>query len=80
MNRKRKYKILLIFILLLWIVFAGYRGYLYFFEKDYSGMNAINQDRIQTLLSGKDEFSFAVVGNVRNSMKIFDRRIAPLLR
>ncbi len=80
MNRKQKSKILLVFILLLWTVLAGYKGYLYLFEKDYSGMNAINQDRIQTLLNGKDNFSFAVVGNVRNSMKILDRRIAPLLR
>jgi 1,2-diacylglycerol 3-alpha-glucosyltransferase len=80
MNRKQKYRILLIFILLLWAVLAGYKGYLYLFEKDYSSMNAFNQARIQTLLDGRDSFSFAVVGNVRNSMKIFDRRIVPLLR
>ena len=80
MNRKRKHKILLIFILLLWTVLAGYKGFLYIFKKDYSGMSAINHDRIQTMLNGRDGFSFAVVGNVKNSMKVFDRRIAPLLR
>lgn len=80
MNRKRKFRILLIFILLLWSILAGYKGYLYFFEKDYTGMNAANQDRIRTLLDNKDKFRFAVVGNVRNSMKMFDRKIVPLLR
>jgi glycosyltransferase involved in cell wall biosynthesis len=80
MSRKRKYRIFLIFILLLWTILAGYQGYLYLFEKEYSGMNAVNQKRIQTLLDGRDGFSFAVLGNVRNTMKIFDRRITPLLR
>jgi hypothetical protein len=69
MNRKRKYRILLICILLLWTFLAGYKGYLYFFENEYAGMNAVNQERIQDLLHGRDGFRFAVVGNVRNSMK-----------
>ena len=80
MNRKRKYRILFIFIIVLWSFLAGYKGFLYFFEKDYSGMNAINQERIQTMLSGREKFSFAVLGNVKNSMKIFDQRITPVLR
>lgn len=80
MNGKRKYRILLTCILLLWTILAVYEVYLHLFEKDYSGMNAVNQERIQGLLHGRDGFTFAVVGNVRNSMKIFDRRIVPLLR
>lgn len=80
MNRKRKYRILFIFIILLWSALTGYKGFLYFFEKDYSGMNAVNQERIRTILSDRERFSFAIVGNVKNSMKIFDQRIAPLLR
>lgn len=80
MSRKRKYRVLLTTILLLWTLLAGYRGYLHLFEEDYSGMNAVNQGHIQTRLYGRDRFSFAVIGNVRSSMKIFDRRIVPLLR
>ena len=80
MDSKRRLKILFICIVLLWVFLAGYKAYLNIFEGDYSGLNAKNLDRILTSLDSRDAFSFAVVGNVRNSVKIFDLRIAPLLR
>jgi hypothetical protein len=38
-----------------------------------------NIERIETRLPSKTSYKFAVIGNIRNSMRIFERRIAPLM-
>ncbi|OQY15649.1 MAG: hypothetical protein B6I32_06390 [Desulfobacterium sp. 4572_20] len=80
MNRKKKLKLLLACILLFMSALIGYKIYLLVYEADYYALNADHIDQIESRLRGKDTYSFAVVGNVKNSMRIFERRIAPLIK
>ncbi|HAA47041.1 MAG TPA: hypothetical protein DCE03_00895 [Synergistaceae bacterium] len=59
---------------------AGYKVYLAVYEKDFQSLNAVNIERIEKWLQGRQAYSFAVVGNIRNSMRIFEKRIVPLVR
>ncbi|MCG6973280.1 MAG: glycosyltransferase [Desulfobacterales bacterium] len=80
MKRKKKLKIYLAAILLLLVILIGYKAFLLIYETDYQSLNADHVDQIATRLHGKDAYSFAVVGNIKNSMRLFERRIAPLMR
>ncbi len=80
MNRKKKLKLLLACVVLFMTALVGYKVYLLVYEADYEALNADHVDQIESRLRGKDTFSFAVVGNVKNSMRIFERRIAPLIK
>lgn len=80
MNRKTKLKLYLAFILLLLASFIGYKVYLFIYESDYQGLNADHIEQIETDLKHKTTYSFAVIGNIRNSMRLFERRIAPLIK
>ena len=80
MNRKKRLKLLLTCIVLLMVALVGYKIYLFVYEADYKALNAENIDQIALRLQGKDSFSFAVVGNVENSMKIFEKRFVPLIK
>jgi glycosyltransferase involved in cell wall biosynthesis len=79
MNHKKILTLYLIFTLVLMAVLVGYRIYLFVRETDYQALNAENIERIETRLYNKTSYKFAVVGNIRNSMRIFERRIAPLM-
>lgn len=79
-NRKRTLKLYLIAVLLLIAVLIGYRVYLLVYETDYQALNADHIDRIEAALEGRDSYKFAVVGNIRNSMRIFEQRISPLIK
>jgi 1,2-diacylglycerol 3-alpha-glucosyltransferase len=79
MNRKKRLTLCLIFTLMLMAGLIGYRVYLFVYEGDYQALNAVNIERIETRLHGKTRYRFAVVGNIRNSMRIFERRITPLI-
>jgi len=79
MNRKKILTLYLIFTLVLMAVLVGYRIYLFVRETDYEALNAKNIERIETRVHSKTRYKFAVVGNIRNSMRIFERRIAPLM-
>ncbi|EKE84822.1 glycosyltransferase [Idiomarina xiamenensis] len=57
----------------------GYQIYLNFFEKDYITMHTVQLDRIEQQLQAQDKFSFAVVGNINNSVGVFERKIVPRL-
>jgi glycosyltransferase involved in cell wall biosynthesis len=79
MKRERKLRIAFYAILLLLIFLVGYKVYLYFFETDFEDLNAKNTQSIQEELQGKPGFSFAVIGNIHNSIGIFDKKIVPRL-
>lgn len=79
MNRKKRLTFCLIFTLMVIAFLVGYRVYLFVYEADYQYLNAENIERIETKLHGKTGYRFAVVGNIRNSMRIFERRITPLM-
>ncbi|MCK9264117.1 MAG: glycosyltransferase [Deltaproteobacteria bacterium] len=65
-------------VLVLFLV-VFYKIYLHFFEQDYGAVHADQVERIESALYGQDVFSFAVVGNINNSVGIFERKIIPEL-
>jgi len=79
MRYKRKLAFAFITVLILIVGLICYKIYLFVYEKDYQSLNAGNIDHIQAELRGKDSYSFAVVGNIRNSMRIFEKRIVPMI-
>ncbi|WP_320127397.1 glycosyltransferase [uncultured Sphaerochaeta sp.] len=80
MSKKQKLKIYLVLVLIFLAILIGYRVYLFIYEKDYQSLNGENIDNIEAKLRTRDSFSFALVGNIDNSMRIFDNRIAPLMK
>lgn len=64
---------------LLVAVLVGYKVYLNFFERDFAAVHAYQVARIQSTLKDRDRFRFAVVGNINNSIGIFERKIVPEL-
>lgn len=80
MNRKPRLKLYLVIILLVIAFIAGYKVFLLVYETDYQALNAEHIDRITTRLHHSNHFEFAVIGNIKNSMRIFERRIAPLIK
>jgi glycosyltransferase involved in cell wall biosynthesis len=57
----------------------GYKAYLNFWLPDFAAAHTAQVEQIQARLEGRERFSFAVVGNINNSVGIFERRIIPLL-
>lgn len=58
---------------------VAYKVYLNIFEVDFEGIHTRQVARIQERLANRDSFSFAVVGNINNSVGIFERRMVPRL-
>ncbi|MDO8863462.1 glycosyltransferase [Haliea sp. E1-2-M8] len=56
-----------------------YKIYLNFFEQDFAAEHAAQVEDIEAALNGRTNFRFAVVGNISNSVGIFERKIIPLL-
>ena len=65
--------------LLLAIALVIYKIYLNFFERDFTAEHAAQVENIEAALAGRDNFRFAVVGNISNSVGIFERKIIPQL-
>lgn len=79
MAKKRRLKLLLIMIVSFMVALVGYKAFILLHESDYEALNAKFIDEIKLKLRGREAFSFAVVGNIRNSMWIFERRIGPMM-
>lgn len=58
---------------------VGYRTWLAFFEPDFSSVHARQIEAIQSRLADRETLSFAVVGNIDNSVGIFERQMIPLI-
>lgn len=58
---------------------VGYKVYLNLYERDFAGVQARQLANVREVLSGRGSFSFAVVGNINNSVGIFERKIVPML-
>lgn len=56
-----------------------YKIYLNFFERDFGGVHARQVEVIDAQLETRNKYSFAVVGNINNSIGIFERKIIPQL-
>ncbi|AZT84938.1 glycosyltransferase [Marinobacter sp. NP-4(2019)] len=61
------------------LLLVGYKVYLNLFLKDFDGIHTEQVERIQRTVGEDRPFSFAVVGNINNSVGIFEDRIIPEL-
>ncbi len=79
MLKRSRLKLIFYINLLIVGLLVAYKIYLDFFEQDFKAIHADQVERIQARLTGKSSFSFAVVGNINNSVGIFERKIVPML-
>ena len=73
-RRLTYYACLLIIALML-----GYKAYLNFVLPNLAALHTQEVEDIRERLDGRKAFSFAVVGNIENSVGIFERRFIPML-
>lgn len=78
MSRKFSLKFLLYLDISLLLIFIFYKSYLTFFEKDFNSNNIYNIKKIEQISTPKD-FSFAVLGNIKSSLDVFDKKISKKL-
>lgn len=71
---KNKSKIYLFIFILIILILISYKIYAPNTIQDFNAVNVKNMDIIKNKLK-HDEYSFAVVGNIENSIAIFDNRI-----
>ncbi len=77
---RRKGLTLLFYVNLAVVVLLGaYKAYLILFTEDFVGAHAEQRARIEDRLAGTERYRFAVVGNINNSIGIFERKIVPML-
>lgn len=74
MRRKKSLRILLFIDIALLLIFILYKGYLYIFEADFVSTNIKNIQRLDHI-EVDDEISFVILGNIKNSIDIFDKKI-----
>lgn len=65
--------------LLVVVVVVGYKVYLDVFDAEIESVHAGQVERVQERLAARDSFQFAVVGNVNNSIGLFERRMMPMI-
>jgi len=75
--KKHKLKIFFYLDIIIIVILIGYKGYLYFFKTNFEVLNVKNISEITEKLNGKEAFSFAVIGNIHNSIGIFEKKIVP---
>ena len=76
-GKKRKLKIFFYIDLLIIAMLVGYKGYLYLFKTNFEALNVKNISEITEKLGSRESFSFAVIGNIHNSIGVFEKKIVP---
>lgn len=61
------------------VLVVGYKAYLEVFDPGLESVHALQVELVQNRLAGRDSFQFAVVGNINNSIGVFERQIIPML-
>lgn len=61
------------------VAVLGYKVYLNISAPEFDALHSEQVERIDAAVSPSEAFSFAVVGNVNNSVGIFEQRIIPML-
>lgn len=74
MRKKKSLKILMFIDIALLLIFISYKGYLFIFETDFVSTNIKNIQRLD-YIKADDGISFAVLGNIKSSIDIFDKKI-----
>ncbi len=70
-------KLLFYLNVILVILLLGYKAYLNYVLPEFEGVHTGQLERIHQRLDDGEPFSFAVVGNINNSVGIFENRIIP---
>ncbi len=79
MRSSGKLKLVLYINILIVSILIFYKIYLNFFEQDFEAVHARQVELVEACLTERSSFSFAVVGNINNSIGIFERKIIPML-
>lgn len=79
MKRSGSLKWLFYVILFILIYMVCYKVYLNLSAPDFDVLHGEQIERIYKKLKGKNSFKFAVVGNINNSVGIFEKRIIPMI-
>lgn len=79
MKPRKPLKLLFYINLAILCLLIGYKVYLNLFAAEFEVLHHEQIERIGRKLEDKKSFSFAVVGNINNSIGIFERRIVPVL-
>lgn len=74
MNKKINLKIVLFINIALLIILIAYKSYLTLYESNFDSKNIKNINRI-TQIQDSANFSFVVLGNIENSIDIFDHKM-----
>ncbi len=77
--RKRWLRLLYYLSVTTVVIVVGYRVYLEFVDAEFESAHVQQVQAIQERLEGRESFRFAVVGNVNNSIGVFERQIIPRL-
>jgi glycosyltransferase involved in cell wall biosynthesis len=78
-KNRRVLKLLFYLNLITVILLVGYKTYLNLLIPDMEALHTSQVDRIQGTIVPSEPFRFAVVGNINNSVGIFEERIIPML-
>ncbi|WP_336366024.1 glycosyltransferase [Marinobacter sp. C2H3] len=79
MIRRQPLKLLFYLSLLIVILLVGYKTYLNLFMQDFTSVHAAQVEKIYQRVKPGEPVRFAVVGNINNSIGIFEDRIIPEL-
>ncbi|WP_022963228.1 glycosyltransferase [Halopseudomonas pelagia] len=79
MTRKRQFKALFYLNIALVAALIGYKGYLNLSRPEFTAVHTEQLLVLRERLGASDSFSFAVVGNINNSVGVFERAFIPLL-
>ncbi|OZB04658.1 MAG: glycosyl transferase family 1, partial [Marinobacter sp. 34-60-7] len=79
MTRFHPLRILFYLCLLIVVALVGYKFYLNFLTQDFEAVHSEQVERIYERVEPGSPMRFAVVGNINNSVGIFERRMIPAL-
>ncbi|MDV6316412.1 glycosyltransferase [Idiomarina sp. HP20-50] len=79
MNKTKLLKILFYLNIAIVLGLVSYKVYLNLVTSEFEAEHTEQLSDISALLEKQDSYSFAVVGNINNSVGIFERRIIPML-
>ena len=79
MNRRVLFSIFLALNLAMLVFLIGYKAYLLQFPTEVEALHDTELSRIEARVAGQERLRFAVVGNINNSIGIFENRIIPQL-
>lgn len=75
MRKKASLKIMLYLDIAILLILIFYKSYLFIYESNFQSNNINNIKAIEKRIDNENKFSFAVLGNIENSIDIFDKKI-----